>query len=423
MYDTNCIYEYYKERTSTAKITLNINEIINIEQSSIQGHACRVVKAKRMGFCSGSIDKDKNELYVEACNMSSYGIPIDVKLEDNPKDVVQLLKDNVLVQTNLNDLITLCQKIIEKVENKQTQITIEKKSIEKEINNSYGVNCKKEKLFLNLKFVSQINCNNETIQIFNSNTITSLEAIKPIIDNYNRICELSYTKDKLDNNSVVQQTILSPEAISPLIFMISEFLNGKSILSGNSIFSGRMGEKVFSESFTLYEDPYIENSILCDQVDDEGVDTKRKILIKNGRVSDIYTDIITVSKFNSGKSSGNGFRKNGFSSMPTPNLTGIRVENGNHMKADLISSISSGIYIDRIAIINDVYKNKGIVNVNIIRAYKIKNGKISGLITNLVAKINIFEIFNDFKCSVECELIYGAMQLPYIVHDKINLFR
>ncbi|SHI21576.1 metallopeptidase TldD-related protein [Sporanaerobacter acetigenes] len=415
-------YEYYRESCIITKVILDLNSIINLEQNTMCGHAYRVVNNKKMGFSSGSIDKNCYELYDEAYKLSEYGIPIDIHFEDSEKSVYQNLVDQEISKLGISELLILAQGILKKIDNnKSTQITLEKKWLQKIIKNSYGVNCKKNKQFLTIKLISKIKRNNECVNIFNSNIVTNLKNINTIINNYNCICE--YSKYKGDLITGYYKTIFSPEAAAPLVYIIAEFLNGKNILSGNSLFSEKIGQKMFDESFILYDDPTIENSILGDKVDDEGIDTKIKTLIDNGRISEYYSDLITVSKFNCGKSSGNGFRKNGYSSMPTPNLVGIRMENGKVKKEELINSIKLGVLIDRIAIIRDAHINKGVVNINIIRAYKIENGKIQGLIINSVASLNLLELFGCFISSKDCELVNGAIQIPYIFNDNIYIQR
>ncbi len=106
----------------------------------------------------------------------------------------------------------------------------------------------------------------------------------------------------------VRTAVLKPVAVAELMeSVLLPAFSADNVLRGRSRLAGRMGERVFGESFTLYDDPTLPFGAGSCTHDDEGVGAKRKALVERGVLRGYLHSLKTAAR--AGESStGNGFR-------------------------------------------------------------------------------------------------------------------
>ncbi len=149
-----------------------------------------------------------------------------------------------------------------------------------------------------------------------------------------------------------------------------------------SIFSDKMGKKVANDFVTIVDDgtnPNIRGSI---NIDDEGNDSQKTVLVGNGIMESYLHDRISAHHYKV-KPTGNG-RRESFRHEPMPRMRNTYMLNGPHTKDDIISSTKKGLYA--------ISFSNGQVNIGggdftfyVKSGYLIENGKL----TEPVKDINI----------------------------------
>ena len=76
--------------------------------------------------------------------------------------------------------------------------------------------------------------------------------------------------------------VLDPYVTSQLLGLVSELLSGEAVVRGRSAFADRVGESVAAPSVTLYDDPADVAAPTADDVDGEGLATRRVDLLQDG---------------------------------------------------------------------------------------------------------------------------------------------
>ena len=110
---------------------------------------------------------------------------------------------------------------------------------------------------------------------------------------------------------------------------------------GTSNYSGQMGNDVASELCTVVDDPTVLQSRGTINVDDEGNEPKRAVLIEKGKLVGYLHDRLSARHF--GTSSGNG-RRESFASAPMPRMTNTILLAGPHKPEEILRSVKRGIY-------------------------------------------------------------------------------
>ena len=109
-----------------------------------------------------------------------------------------------------------------------------------------------------------------------------------------------------------------------------------------SAFSGRVGQKVASDLVTVVDDGTIPNRRGSLNVDDEGVPTRRNVLIENGILRGYMQDRLN-SRLMGQEATGNG-RRESYAHPPMPRMTNTFMLAGQDDPADIIRSVDHGLY-------------------------------------------------------------------------------
>lgn len=149
-------------------------------------------------------------------------------------------------------------------------------------------------------------------------------------------------------------------------------LEADNIAKGIGAFTGKLGQKVASDLFTMVDDGTIPNARGTVNFDDEGTQAKRNVLIENGILKGYMTDILSARQLGMERT-GNG-RRESFRYMPIPRMTNTFIENGDSDPAEILASTKKGIYVQSLSggSVNSV---TGVFNFTCREAYLIENGK------------------------------------------------
>lgn len=149
-------------------------------------------------------------------------------------------------------------------------------------------------------------------------------------------------------------------------------LEADNIAKGIGAFTGKVGQKVASDLFTMVDDGSLPNARGTISFDDEGTQARRNVLIEKGILKGYMTDILSARQLGMERT-GNG-RRESFRYMPIPRMTNTFIENGETDPAEILSSTRNGLYVQSLSggSVNSV---TGVFNFTCREAYLIENGE------------------------------------------------
>jgi TldD protein len=149
-------------------------------------------------------------------------------------------------------------------------------------------------------------------------------------------------------------------------------LEADNIAKKIGAFTGKVGQKVASDVFTMVDDGTIPNARGTINFDDEGTPAKRNVLIEKGYLKGYMSDILSARQLGMERT-GNG-RRESFQYIPIPRMTNTFIEKGESDPADILASTKKGIYVQSLSggSVNPV---TGVFNFTCREAYLIENGK------------------------------------------------
>jgi PmbA protein len=143
--------------------------------------------------------------------------------------------------------------------------------------------------------------------------------------------------------------------------------------------------------------------------DDEGIPSRRKEIISQGKLLNYLTDLYSAKKLN--LEPGNASRS--FSTLPSPSPSNIVIENGTEKLSDMLK-VKKGIIIESLMGVQMGNVSGGEVMGNIDLGYLVENGEIIGRIKDAMISINIVDALKDVVLSKENAWTTGIVS-PYIL--------
>ncbi|EKV56069.1 TldD/PmbA family protein [Brachyspira hampsonii] len=151
-------------------------------------------------------------------------------------------------------------------------------------------------------------------------------------------------------------------------------LEATAVADNASVFCNRLGEKIASDVVTAIDDGTIKNAWGSYNIDDEGNEAQRTVLIENGILKSYLVDELGSIKMNQ-KVTGSARREN-YKYPPTSRMRNTFIDKGNSSFEELISGIEYGLYAKKMGG-GSVDPATTDYNFAVSEGYLIENGKIT----------------------------------------------
>lgn len=140
--------------------------------------------------------------------------------------------------------------------------------------------------------------------------------------------------------------VLEPGVTADFIGIIGGTLSGESVLKGRSLFANRLGEMVASDVFTLVDDPTDPEAFGAWPTDDEGLVSRRNVLIDGGRLDHFLHNTWSGRRSGDG-STGSAVR--GYSSTPGVGTRSLSLVPGSQSQEEVLRSVGEGVLIQDVS--------------------------------------------------------------------------
>ncbi len=183
------------------------------------------------------------------------------------------------------------------------------------------------------------------------------------------------TKLNADPCPAGRMPVIIDNAFGGVIFheACGHLLETTSVAKKASVFHDKMDQLIANPCVSAVDDGTIDNEWGSISIDDEGMETQKTQLIKNGVLTSFMVDKIGAQKTGY-KRTGSG-RRQSYRFAPASRMRNTFIEAGNSTLEEMISSVENGIYCKKMGG-GSVQPGTGEFNFNAQESYLIKNGKI-----------------------------------------------
>jgi PmbA protein len=136
--------------------------------------------------------------------------------------------------------------------------------------------------------------------------------------------------------------IFEPRTARMLLGDLFDAVNGGAIYRHASFLAGKLGEKIASEALTIIDDATMPGLFGSSPFDDEGVASRRTLVIERGVLKSYLLNTYTARKLNL-KTTGNASR--GLAGNAGVGPGNFYIEAGARSEPDLIAGVRQGLYV------------------------------------------------------------------------------
>ncbi|MCX8095140.1 MAG: TldD/PmbA family protein [Caldisericia bacterium] len=227
-------------------------------------------------------------------------------------------------------------------------------------------------------------------------------------------------KNPIDLEPNKYEVILTPYAVEDILFFFAYLSFGaKSFHQDTSFMSGKLGEKVFGENITIWDDG-LDPSGAPIVFDFEGVSKKRVNLIENGIAKGVVYDSYHAFKYG---------KENTGHSLPQPNSIGpfalnLFMKEGESNVEDMIKNVKKGVFVSRFHYTNPL-DPKRVIITGMTRdgTFLIEDGKITTPVKNMRFTQNMVELMNNVvEISKERKVQKGGAHVSVVPYIRVKEF-
>ena len=193
--------------------------------------------------------------------------------------------------------------------------------------------------------------------------------------------------------------VMNPDFVSLLTHEIlghpseADRVLGKEMAwAGGAWWKGKIGNKIGSEKLNVFDDPTIKESLGWYYFDDEGIKTRKTILVENGILKNHMQNRETAQIFNSNPT-GN-MRATNYRFMPLIRMACTCIGNGDWKVDDIIKDVKHGYLISNMKIPSIDMKRYN-WSISCQYAQKIENGEITDLLRDVIVMGTAPEFFES----------------------------
>jgi len=151
-------------------------------------------------------------------------------------------------------------------------------------------------------------------------------------------------------------------------------LETTSVEKGASVFADKMGQQVANPVLTAIDDGTIPNEWGSSNIDDEGMPTKRTILIEKGILKSFIVD--KMGSIKTGYARTGSGRRQSYQYAPASRMRNTFIAAGTSKLDEMIASVEYGLYAKRMGG-GSVMPGTGNFNFAVTEGYIIRHGKIA----------------------------------------------
>jgi PmbA protein len=405
------------------------NRLKSGQTEETKGTAVRVVKDGRLGFSASTDERAGEKLIRNVLESAAYGDEVPISFPG--KKVMKKVKifDKKIADLSFPKMVEMGQALVDTLLEVDSELQVNAKIVREKRVFSYQNHIGFEETYQGSPLLIELDVyrvkGDDILIIWDLIGSTHWE------DDYLAPARKAGEKLKLAEKSGVIKSgrmpvLFSPKGALALTFPIVAGLNGKEVYKGVSPNKDKVGEKLFDEKITVVDDPTLVGEYRSVPFDDEGVASRRNVLVDKGVLKGFFYDLKTAAQ--SGvEATGNGARS--LFRPPRPSITNFVIETGESTLKEMVAGIDEGLLVEDVMGLGQGNVISGAFSNTLSLAYKIEKGEITGRVKDVSIAGNIYDLLpNVAAISQEKDWIclgpyyyHYNFSLPYILLDDMNV--
>lgn len=386
-----------KEET---QVDFEANRLKGLQAKQSTVLTLRLIKEGRLGLAVSTRPDDDEKLLEMALETARYGQPVDYQMPGPQSYAALDIWDDSVPEVATADMVAMGEHMISSVTERYPDVMcdagVETARASVRLLNSRGGSAAYRKTIMAAGIQGTRVRGTDMLFVGDGeDDCRVISGTETIIKNV--LTQLERAETNIAVRSAEMPVLFTPSGVgSAFMPALASALNGKTVLEGASPLAQKLGEQVFDERLSIYDDALIPWRPSSQPCDDEGVPGRRTPLVEKGRVAGFYYDLKTAAR--AGKeSTGNGSRGRG--GAPSPALNALVVTPGDVTFEALLADMKEGLVVEYLMGAEQGNVMGGDFSGNVLLGYKVENGKIVGRVKDTVIAGNVYKLLKNITAA------------------------
>ena len=429
-------YEVFVLDSVRRSVEFEASRLKNISETEERGAALRFVKGGRVGFATTTKLSDLDRLVDQAVATAEVGQPSEFGFAgaSGPPGIEPV--DPGISGLTVDQMIERAQSAVERISDYEKEInvfantTVDLQTIR--VLTSEGCDASFDRTIFQFGVGGRLI---EDENILDSDAYFGGTTLGADYKDLTRLAIQGFERGRTNAeiSSGPTTVVLTPRAIADVMMTLHGGMNGWWVERGVSPLAGRIGETVFDERVSIYDDGLMDTGHESAPFDDEGVPMQRTALVEAGVLRGFLTDLRTAEKLGLPRT-GNGLKvrrivhTKDLGLVPTPDITNWEMAGGETPSDEIIAGIDDGVVVDSIMGILMSNLIAGDFSGNIALGFKIEKGKLVGRVKNAMIAGNVYKLFKNHIVAVSSDIEragvlggIGSHRFPYFVLRDVSI--
>ncbi|MFH1031048.1 MAG: TldD/PmbA family protein [Chloroflexota bacterium] len=415
--------EVYMVSSEETPVQFETNRLKHIQNKQSTAVALRIIRQGKIGYATATNLNDRQNLVKMAKETAEFGMEAKFVLPSLISYPKIEVFDPKVESVPIEGMAKLGEGLITKLRSHTSELichaSVAKGTVTVRIINSHGGQATYKQSYFSLSVWA--NLIRGTDMLFVGDDQSSCHPITEsdtVADEVLRQLEQAKVRASVPSKSL--PVVFTPHGVaSALVTPLMSAFNGKIILQGASPIGTKLGQSVFDEKLSLWDDPTIAYRPTSRPCDDEGVPSQRTPLIEQGVVKNFLYDLQTAALANT-KSTGNGNRGGG--RLPAPSPTAFVIAPGKTTFEEMVNDIKEGLVVEELMGAEQGNILGGDFSGNILLGYKVENGKIKGRVKDTMVSGNVYQLLKNITAiGSDARWVSGFINTPSLYFSSVSM--
>jgi PmbA protein len=416
--------EVFSTAARATTVQFEANELKQVQTKESCNTALRIFKEGRIGFATASGGEDVEALVDMAVETSQFGSPASFQFPSRQDYSEVRIFSPEPEKMAMERIVEIGKELIVKVKGHTPDILcdvqITKGTSSVSLINSQGGEGGYDKSFFGLSLEGILVRDTDMLWVADGESWCRADLIR-IDELVNRVVwQLDMAKKKATVPNKLLPAIFTSQGVasallSPLVLAFS----GKAVLEGTSPLRDKLGDRVFDQRLSLWDDATVAYRVGSYPFDDEGVSSQRLPLVASGVVTSFVYDLQTAALAGK-KSTGNGRRAGGGS--PSPTTSSLVLEKGEVPFQEMVKDMKEGLVVEEVIGAEQGNILGGDFGGNVLLGYKVENGEIVGRVKDTMIAGNVYQVLKELPgIGGETRWVGGILQTPPLYCSDVSV--
>ncbi len=413
---------FYSEVEETP-VLFEANRLKQLNARQVSGVALRVIAGGRLGAASSSRRGDVEGLVEMALESAPYGPEARFHFPAADSYPSVQTYDPQVESFSLDDMVHLGQGLIDAVRREEPELVCDA-SVRKAVHRVVGLNSNGGR-FEYRRTVFSLGVHGTLVRgtdmLFVGDGQASCQAIRDgatVVQEVVR--QILWARRTAVVRTGEMPVVFTPQGVAgALLGPLATAFSGRMVHQGQSPLAGRLGEPLYDQRFSLWDDPtlpYRTGSRICD---DEGVASRRLPLVDGGVVAHFLYDLQTAGLAGA-EPTGHGSRGPGGQVGISPSC--LVFAEGELNLEDLVREVRDGLVVEQLMGAGQGNVLGGDFSGNVLLGYKIEGGEVVGRVKDTVVAGNVHRLLAEALLALgRGRWVGGSLYVPPIAFARLSV--